>query len=258
MTKVATGLSGGVSEIDAEEVPKKPQPKFLMTNALDHFNKLDYTIAGLDIETLDLSQNCVVHEIGIVFTNILPKSGMQWSTLDLPTLNYYNGRDGIIFSADTIRVSIIEQQLNGRTVTKDTLDFHAREMKKRGIDAKEYFFDHEKQAVSVIVARGLLEHVVKLHSPKEVWVNHTSFDIPRITGAIFNSEANALPWHYWAEMDLHTAKAQYRRRLNADTSKIKPDPLKFPDSKKSEMHDAIADCLYNLSALSICMFDVLS
>jgi hypothetical protein len=130
-------------------------------------------------------------------------------------------------------------------------------MPKRGIDAADFFTTHERKSSRLAVARKALCGLFARHKPKEIWVNHTSFDIPRITGALFHSEANSLPWSFRAECDIATAKNQYRRRLNALESKLKDDPLRFPDAAQDEKHDSIADCLYNLSALSVCQFDVI-
>lgn len=227
-------------------------------DALSEANYLGYTIASVDIETLDLSQNCVVYEIGIIFTNVLPRAGRLWGTKDIATLLHMGEtQTGLVFEREVLKISIIEQMLNGRTVDQGTLDFHSREMRKRGLEAADFFTAHEKNASRVAVARKLLCAAFAKHKPKEVWVNHTSFDIPRITGALFNNEVNALPWNFRAECDIATAKVAYRWRLNSLDSKLKPDPLRFPDAELDEKHDSIADCLYNLSALSVCLFDVI-
>lgn len=289
MTNFATDLDGGVFAVDAmidEEVPVKPTPKtdtkatvectqeedeafdalnkvscrkdrpkisklsFTPTDAYDEVIFCD-TIAAIDLESLDLKQNCVVYEIGVVFTNFLPVPTRLWRPSDLQTLCVKAKDAGRVFNAYTFKLSIMEQVLNGRTMSQDTLEFHKKAMPKRGIDVRDYFTDHEREAERLVNARKLLTQAFDLHKPTEVWCNHTSFDMPRISGALFNGEANALPWHFRTELDIATAKLMFRKERNIKRGDT--DPLHFPEPEVEERHDSIADCLYNLSALSVCL-----
>jgi hypothetical protein len=140
----------------------------------------------------------------------------------------------------------------GRVATLDTFNFHKKLLKARGMNPEEYFTDHERNAERLSDAGRVLEAIWGMHKPSELWVNHTSFDMPRVAGALYKGNANALPWNYQTEMDLATAKFLFRKKLNALTSKMQSDPLRFPKPEVDDRHDSISDCLYNLSALSVC------
>lgn len=260
MTEAKThGESSDVSGEDLEALDKiscrKDQPKiskasFIPTDAYDEVVFCD-TIAAVDLESLDLTQNCVVYEIGVVFTNFLPVPTRLWRPSDLQTLRFKAQENGRVFTSYTFKLSIMEQVLNGRTVSQDTLEFHKKAMPKRGINIYDYFTEHEREAERLYNARKLLKQAFDYHKPTELWCNHTSFDMPRIAGALYNGEANALPWHFRTELDIATAKLMFRKERKI--KKGDTDPLNFPAPVVEERHDSIADCLYNLSALSVCL-----
>jgi hypothetical protein len=207
-------------------------------------HRLPHTIAALDIETLSLDQDAVVHEVGVVFTNILPPKGVLWTLEDLQSLQEAkeNGFEHIIASS-RIRLLIVEQVLMGRRVDLNTVGFHSKLIKARGQDTLDYFQQHETHAISTNEAKGFLAHLWATYTPTEVWVNHPSFDVPRLVGALFEDKANAVPWRHHEEFDVFTAKHLYRQQLLTGEA----DLTKFPPNK--DIHDSVADCLYNLSVL---------
>lgn len=212
--------------------------------------ELDKTISTLDIETLSLSLNAVVYEIGIVCTNFLPVPGVKWGTQHLEALTAMadESKGDLVFGYIKIRLSIIEQVLSGREIDTETVKFHDKVFDRRGLTALSEFTKHEQSALTTEQARVALRRLVAWHQPEEVWFNHTSFDVPRITSVLYNGVANSVPWNYRAEYDVFTAKQEYRNGLNdgdRDYTKFKSD---------NDHHDSIGDCLYNLAVVSACRF----
>ena len=110
--------------------------------------------------------------------------------------------------------------------------------------------DQTDHSVSLYNAAFKLKEQFDGYKPSEVWLNHTSFDVPRLITVLYGANSvNALPWHFQKEFDIATAKLVWRKR----SPKSQHALLKFDISKKDERHDSLADCLYNLSALSVCM-----
>ena len=81
---------------------------------------LPFTVAAVDLESLSLRPDCVVYEIGVVFTNFLPTPGVLWGTKDLVECNDYHEQDsGFVFYTQRIKLSILEQQINGHKGLSD-------------------------------------------------------------------------------------------------------------------------------------------
>lgn len=215
--------------------------------------KMGYTIATIDLETLALCLNTAVYDMGVVFTNVLPKPGVLWNLSDVAALQALdqNETNGVTFKAMRMHLNVMEQVLDGRTVDQNTVNFHKGLYAKRGVDFTASFMDDQmEKAKSMATARLDLRTQFERYKPSELWVNHTSFDIPRIVTVLYGTESvNALPWHFQKEFDIATAKLMFRKMHPMCV----PDPLKFDISKADNRHDSIADCLYNLSALSVCL-----
>ena len=216
----------------------------------DQVVELDKTIAAVDIETLSLSLNAVVYEIGIVCTNFLPMPGTKWGTKDLAALEALaaGSKGDLIFEIRKILISIEEQVRDGRVTDQDTLNFHKKVFEKRGLDADKEFEKHRLNALTLEQARTMLGRFFAEHTPEEVWFNHTSFDVPRITNVLYNGEPKSVPWNYRSEYDVFTAKQEYRNALDEGAK----DFTKFQSD--NDHHDSVGDCLYNLAIVSACRF----
>jgi hypothetical protein len=220
---------------------------------------LPHTVASLDLESLSLDQNAVIHEIGVVFTNFLPFPGTLWTLSDIPFLTKKTELvESVnptpawvpVFYQARIALSVAEQVLMGRVVDTSTLDFHKSVFKKKQKVFSVEMLEQQKESLTIDAARTRFDTLFKTYAPEQVWVNHTSFDVPRINNLLYDSKPNALPWTYRKEHDIHSAKTIFRSRVKTDR-----DPLRFTDSgNDSDIHDSVADCLYNLSALSICLY----
>lgn len=213
--------------------------------------ELDRVVCAIDIETLSLSLNALVYEIGVVCTSFLPIPGTKWGVKDLDALvdlSERNTDNDLVFSYTRVPLSIVEQVLSGRHVDNGTVQFHEKVFAKRGLSHKNEFRKHELNALTLDDARGLLDLYIGNIQPKEVWFNHTSFDSPRITNVLYNGEANSVPWNYRSEYDVFTYKQSYGEALKDGDR----DYTKF--STDNDHHDSIGDCLYNLAVLSACRF----
>lgn len=213
--------------------------------------ELDRVVCAIDIETLSLSLNALVYEIGLVCTNFLPLPGNKWGTDDLDDLVAFaanNKSNDFQFDYARIQLPIVAQVLAGRHVDPGTVAFHKKILASRGLDIQQAFRQHELSAGTLDEAREELGVLLGTLAPNEVWFNHTSFDVPRISNALYNGEANAVPWNYREEYDVFTYKQAYRDSLKdgeKDYTKLSSD---------SDHHDSIGDCLYNLAVLSACRF----
>ena len=168
-------------------------------------------IAALDIETLDLNKTtALIFDIGIVVV----------TDFELPSL-----RSIVEFG---IRPAISEQLALGRTVGKDTVDFHTKNY--GGVEAfAEHLRGHRSyEHMGVKKSIDLIQDV--LHDVDEVWINGLSFDPVLIESLALQIDAK-MPWHFRKEVDVRSIRAQ----------------VPFPElEKRDRAHDALKDAHWNL------------
>lgn len=185
-------------------------------------------IAGLDIETLSLEQDAVVFQIGVAIDTFIPPS-----TYPIPEneLRIFNP------TTKSIGLEVMGQLMEGRSVSKDTMDFHRKVAAKHGLDIVNdvvvrdlYFHQAEIQRYSLKEAREVLFKL--LSSVHEVWINHPEFDLPRLKGALQVKEASPL----------------FDFRKVRDIATIRKSGISLPKIENSnrERHDAVLDATWNL------------
>jgi hypothetical protein len=178
-------------------------------------------IAGLDIETLDLSPSAVVMDIGVVIYD-LEKQVEVWATNLTP--------------------SISEQVIVGRTVSKDTVNFHVRNYHKT-LDSLVAHTSSFRPTVA-----SVFNSMEELLSPvSEIWINGLSFD-PVVLRSLFTSRGiDRLPWNYRKEVDVRSFRTLFKKYGlslgggNGDDGGDDGD-----DGKHRAVHEAIADARWNL------------
>ena len=185
-------------------------------------------IAGLDIETLSLEQDAVVFQIGVAIHTFIPPS-----TYPVPD----NEQQVFNPTTKSIGLEVMGQLMEGRSVSKDTMDFHRKVAAKHGLDIVNdvvvrelYFHQAELQRYSLKEAREVLFSLLsKVH---EVWINHPEFDLPRLKGALQVKEANPL----------------FDFRKVRDIATIRGSGISLPEIENStrDRHDAVLDATWNL------------
>jgi 3' exoribonuclease, RNase T-like len=185
-------------------------------------------IAGLDIETLSLEQDAVVFQIGVATETFIP-----------PTTYPVPPEELAPFAPQTrsIGLEIMYQLMDGRSVSKDTMDFHRKVATKHGLDIDNdpvvrgiYFHQAELQKYTATEARDVLFKL--LSGVQEVWINHPEFDLPRLKGALRITEANPL----------------FDFRKVRDIATIRNSGISIPkiENPHKERHDAVHDATWNL------------
>ena len=172
-------------------------------------------IAGLDIETLDLSPSAVVMDIGIVI---------------------YDLEKQVEVCATNLTPSISEQVIVGRTVSKDTVNFHVRNYHKTLDSLVAHASSYRPTVASVF------HSMEELLSPvSEIWINGLSFD-PVVLRSLFTSRGiDRLPWNYRKEVDVRSFRTLFKRYGLGDDGGDGGD-----DGKHRAVHEAIADARWNL------------
>lgn len=185
-------------------------------------------IAGLDIETLSLEQDAVVFQIGVAISTFVPPS-----TYPIPENEHQ------VFNPTTksIGLDIMGQLMEGRSVSKDTMDFHRKVAAKHELDIvndstvrDRYFHQAETQRFHLKEAREALFKL--LSNASEVWINHPEFDLPRLKGALRVTEAQPL----------------FDFRKVRDLATIRKSGISLPKIENStrDRHDAVLDATWNL------------
>lgn len=243
---------------------------------------LQKPIALLDIETLSLRTDGVVTEIGIVVTNIIPKAGTKWSVATASRVSQlveeYNQEYGsdsergiLVFNVFKFDLEITEQVLKGRHVDAETVRIRNKWLADRKAwfianqkesyvplydDLTEKFKNESSKMITCSQAASAMENIFADNSIEEIWMNHTSFDIPRLQNLFYGTEVNQLPWHYRKEQDIASIKTAFRFRckMNDYLKDTDHDLLNWPQDLSQETHDSIGDCLYNMAVLSVCLF----
>lgn len=200
---------------------------------------LEKPIATIDIETLSLAQNAVVMEIGVIVTSVLPLPGRLWSEEELVDLT-----DAGLIKFECLFPSITEQVLLGGHVDQGTVKFHTELYAKRGMKFVDEM--NELQRCGIAQCSLDLQGMLVGGSKEEIWFNHPQFDVTRMTWMFTQAGVKELPWRYRAEADVATAVRMYRQHCkrtgDQDLTRV------FPKQEKA--HTGIADCLYNLAAIS--------
>jgi hypothetical protein len=137
-------------------------------------------IVGLDIETLSLRYDCIIHEVGVYGQYISPD---DFSV-------------GIDFE-ETHYMSVAEQLALGRSYTKNTLDFQIR------THGNKRFLGYASGTSTVEDLHSSLAHV--LSTAEELWCNHPDFDLARL-GSLFESCGLEAPWNYKIVRDVSTLR----------------------------------------------------
>jgi hypothetical protein len=142
-------------------------------------------IAGLDIETLDLSPSAVVMDIGVVI---------------------YDLEKQVEVCATNLTPSISEQVIVGRTVSKDTINFHVRNYHK----TLDSLVAHTSSFRPTIAS--VFNSMEELLSPvSEIWINGLSFD-PVVLRSLFTSRGiDRLPWSYSKEVDVRSFRTLFKK-----------------------------------------------
>jgi hypothetical protein len=142
------------------------------------------------------------------------------------------------------------QVLAGRTVDAETVKFHSRVLAKLNTTIEKVL--EAPGHATLDSARVALSSIFKDTPVSEVWFNHPQFDSTRICSTLFDGNPDALPWRFNQEFDIATVKKPFTHRFKqAAPGAI--SPLEFK-GYKAQKHDSIADCLYNLSALSLSLY----
>lgn len=178
-------------------------------------------IAGLDIETLDLSPSAVVMDIGVVVYD-LEKQVEVWATNLTP--------------------SITEQVIVGRTVSKETINFHVRNYHK----TLDSLIDHASSFRPTVAS--VFNSMEELLSPvSEIWINGLSFD-PVVLRSLFTSRGiDRLPWSYSKEVDVRSFRTLFKNYgLSLGGGNGGDGGDGGDDGKHRAVHEAIADARWNL------------
>ncbi len=184
-------------------------------------------IAGLDIETLDLSPSAVVMDIGVVI---------------------YDLEKQVEVCATNLTPSISEQVIVGRTVSKDSINFHVRNYHKT-LDSLIAHASSFRPSVA-----SVFNSMEELLSPvSEIWINGLSFD-PVVLRSLFTSRGiDRLPWSYSKEVDVRSFRTLFKKYGlsvdggNGDDGGNGADGGDGgDDGKHRAVHEAIADARWNL------------
>lgn len=178
-------------------------------------------IAGLDIETLDLSPSAVVMDIGVVI---------------------YDLEKQVEVYAKNLTPSISEQVIVGRTVSKDTVNFHVRNYHKT-LDSLVAHASSFRPTVA-----SVFNSMEELLSPvSEIWINGLSFD-PVVLRSLFTSRGiDRLPWSYSKEVDVRSFRTLFKNYgLSLGGGNGGDGGDGGDDGKHRAVHEAIADARWNL------------
>lgn len=182
-------------------------------------NQSTNLIAGLDIETLDLSPSAVVMDIGVVI---------------------YDLEKQVEVCATNLTPSITEQVIVGRTVSKDTINFHVRNYHKTLDSLIDHASNPPNKGHRPTVA-SVFNSMEELLSPvSEIWINGLSFD-PVVLRSLFTSRGiDRLPWNYRKEVDVRSFRTLFKKHgLSLDDGEDE-------GSEPRAAHEAIADARWNL------------
>jgi hypothetical protein len=174
-------------------------------------------IAGLDIETLDLSPSAVVMDIGVVI---------------------YDLEKQVEVCATNLTPSITEQVIVGRTVSKDTINFHVRNYHKT-LDSLVAHTSSFRPTVA-----SVFNSMEELLSPvSEIWINGLSFD-PVVLRSLFTSRGiDRLPWSYRKEVDVRSFRTLFKKYgLSLGGGDGDGEGVE----QHRAVHEAIADARWNL------------
>ena len=185
-------------------------------------------LAGLDIETLSLEGDAVVFQIGIAVETFSPPSTYPIPDNEIRVFNP---------TTKSIGLDIFDQLINGRSMSKSTMDFHREVASKHGfdivnstIDRNTYFHQTDPQRYPFKETRKVLTEL--LWDVHEVWVNHPEFDLPRLKGALMATESEPL----------------FDFRKVRDISTIRKSGISLPkiENASRDRHDAVLDATWNL------------
>lgn len=175
-----------------------------------------HRVAVLDTETLDLADTGVIWELGLIVVDC--------------KLDYTSP---IIVSKHCWQLPVVPQLARGRTASASTLKWMSETYSNF-----ETLLDDRPNVTTV----GAVMFNIKdlLDSVKELWVNHTDFDLPKIRGLAraYNEDPEKL-WHYRTPHDLYTLRSKFG--LTGKRS----EPTKGVD------HRALADCEWMLNQLKL-------
>jgi hypothetical protein len=178
-------------------------------------------IAGLDIETLDLSPSAVVMDIGVVI---------------------YDLEKQVEVCATNLTPSISEQVIVGRTVSKDTINFHVRNYHK----TLDSLIAHASSFRPTVAS--VFNSMEELLSPvSEIWINGLSFD-PVVLRSLFTSRGiDRLPWSYRKEVDVRSFRTLFKKYgLSLGGGEDGGDGDGEGVEQHRAVHEAIADARWNL------------
>jgi hypothetical protein len=182
-------------------------------------NQSTNLIAGLDIETLDLSPSAVVMDIGVVI---------------------YDLEKQVEVCATNLAPSISEQVIVGRTVSKDTINFHVRNYHKT-LDSLVAHASSFRPTVA-----SVFNSMEELLSPvSEIWINGLSFD-PVVLRSLFTSRGiDRLPWSYSKEVDVRSFRTLFKK-YGLSLGDGDDDGDGEGVEQHRAVHEAIADARWNL------------
>jgi len=153
-------------------------------------------LAALDIETLSLENNAVVYELGIVT--------MQLSVETSPTVQPP-------YNSHIVNFHILPQVLEGRSVSVDTVKFHEKLARKRGLNTSsntedfDYYFGQSSNHLAH-PPESITEQVRSiLTGADEVWINHPEFDLPNLNSLLKVTTDKPL-FHYRKVRDVSMAR----------------------------------------------------
>lgn len=213
--------------------------------------KLPVTIATLDIECLALEPlNPVVDEIGIIFTNILPSESPFSNNIKRHILDniFAVKEQGVVYEEELITPFMLEQIIElGNVVEAKTVEFRKFAINKNGHHILPFYERNETFCLEDTFYSLVLEF--EKFAPKELWVNHPEFDLPRVQN-VFPKSLWKSPWNYKSIGDISLLKRLMRNQPNFSELNLK-EIENHPSLEEMAKHEALADCRWNLWILSV-------
>lgn len=210
---------------------------------------LDRPIATLDIETLSLSTNAIVDEIGVVVTNVLPSPNYASPPFDysgiVRELHLATSMKHLVCNKYTWHLDVMEQLfLMERVVDKGTIRFRNK------VDSLYHRYGgKEPSSTDIFDVKSVYEALSNvLTQVAEVWINHIDFDIVRLESlfAAFLDGRNLL--QHRVAQDIATVKTFIRNSPEFHhITNFRSTPNE--EQKELQQHIAVNDCFYNLWAL---------
>lgn len=221
-------------------------------------------IAALDTETLGISNTSVIYQIGVAWFTVLDSPAFTAGEQRQYSVNYP------LFSTCWY-LDINQQTKQGSTIDINTVTYHAKLAHAAGVSLSTRLgitgtdgttLATGKQVQAPVVVIDELARLLK--NADEVWINHPSFDVPKLDNLVrttCGAGLNEIPlWaRYRAEMDVHTYRYGHGHMGGSSSGgagepayQLIPSPHKnlapyrpIP-LEKADKHDAQIDALWNL------------